>query len=185
MKGKQIILMMALVAVMVSCGKKTEPITYQKIAELSELGTVEYTISKVVKAVDNQDIRALFGTRKIVFNTTATIKAGFDMNKLEEGDIECNPERGQIKLTLPAAEILSLNIKPDDIHLVYEISTGFRSDFSPEERNALLAQGEADIQKNMVSMGILEDAQKYGRMHFESFLKQCGYTDIEIRFKNK
>lgn len=41
----------------------------------AELGTVEYTITKVVKADDNADWYK-FGDRKILFTVKATMKAG-------------------------------------------------------------------------------------------------------------
>lgn len=182
---KIVILSVALLALCSACKKQgLEPVTIQQLTELSELGTVEYTVTKVVKATDNKNVLAVFGSRKIIFNTKSTLKAGFDMSELTAEDVVCKPEQKEISLTLPAPKLLSLNMKPEDITVAYEESTGFRRSFTPEERNALQVQAEADIRASMAELGILDDAKKYAKEFFESFLKQCGYETINIDFKN-
>lgn len=182
-RGINLIFCCAALLCLASCGSEVEPMNAQRLAQLSELGTVEYTVSKVVKATDNKNILAVFGSRKIIFNTTSTLKAGFDMTEITDEDIVCSRGSKKIEVTLPQPKLLSLNMKAEDIKLAYEESTGLRGDFSPEERTALQAQGEEDIRNSVDELGILDDAKKFGKEFFESFLKQCGYEDITINFK--
>lgn len=169
-----------LVSICTSCHNKEErtPVTVQRLSEISELGTVEYTISKVVKANNNDNFLALFGSKKIIFTTTCHLKAGFDLSKLQEGDIQCRGNH--VKVTLPKPELLSLDMRPEETHLIYSESTGLRTNFTPEERNALLAQGEKEIRKSVPTMGILKDAETNGKAFLEQLLKQWGYEDIDV-----
>lgn len=180
---RKLLIMMGMLLCCASCTKKPEPVTAQRMAELSDLATVEYTVSKVIRATDNQNMKALFGERKIIFNSTATLKAGFDMRDFTEKDVRCDLRKKKISLMLPAPELLSMQMKPEDIRLVYEESTGLRGKFTAEERNALQVQAQTDICAHVEEMGILEDARKFGREIFTSFLKQCGYETVSVNFK--
>lgn len=153
-----------------------------KITSLTELGTVEYVVTKIVKANDNATWYK-FGDRKILFSCKAILKAGIDLSKLEDADIQANIEKKSITITLPGAELLSVNLKPENIKLVYEKTSITRSSFSNKERDAILAQGEADILKSVPDMGIFDDAENNAKLFLEAFLKQAGFTNVNIEFK--
>ena len=180
---KRLLIIAGMLLCCASCAKKPEPVSVQRMTELSELATVEYTVSKVIKATDDRNIMVLFGERKIIFNSTATLKAGFDLRGFTEKDVKCDLRQKKIALTLPSPKLLSMQMKAEDIRLVYEGSTGLRGKFTAEERNALQVQAEADIRAHVEEMGILDDARKFGTELFESFLKQCGYENVSIAFK--
>jgi hypothetical protein len=84
----------------------------------SEFSTVEYTITKVVKA--NDESFYTVGNRKILFSCKAIVKAGVDLSKLTTDDIELNPKSKKAEITLPAAEVLSFNMPLEEAKLVYE-----------------------------------------------------------------
>ena len=153
-----------------------------KITSLTELGTVEYVVTKIVKAHDNATWYK-FGDRKILFSCKAILKAGIDLSKLEDSDIKANIEKKSISITLPEAELLSVNLKPENIKLIYEKTSITRSSFSNKERDAVLAQGEADILKSVPDMGIFDDAESNAKLFLEAFFKQAGFTDVNIEFK--
>ncbi len=73
------------------------------LKEMEELGTVEYTITKVVKANDNTS-RFTVGQRKILITTEAYVKAGIDMKEITEKDISRLGKT--ISIRLPIAKIL-------------------------------------------------------------------------------
>ena len=115
-----------------------------QLKELSELATVEYTITKIIKASDDQTWYKI-GDRKILMSCQATVKAGIDLSQLKAEDVSINGD--EITLTLPRATIQSLNIKPEDIRTEFQEVGLFRSDFTAAERNQLMAQGEARSEK--------------------------------------
>jgi hypothetical protein len=155
-----------------------------KLSTLPELGTVEYVIGKVIKA-DHEATWYKFGDRKILFTCKASLKAGIDLSKLTNEDIKTNFKQKSISITLPKAELMTLNIKPEEIFLVYEKRTLFRSSFTNDERNSILVQGEKSIRENVSELGILDDAEINAKIFMESFLRRAGYKIINISFKDK
>ena len=109
------------------------------------------------------------------------VKAGIDLSQLKSEDVSISGD--EITLTLPRATIQSLNIKPEDIRTDQEVGL-FRSDFTAAERNQIMAQGEAQIRKNMASTDILRTAESNASLFIGQFLRQLGYQKAAIRFGN-
>jgi Protein of unknown function (DUF4230) len=164
------------------CQKKKSAVdAVMQLKELSELATVEYTVTKIIKASDDQTWYKI-GDRKILMSCQATVKAGIDLSQLKAEDISMSGD--EITLTLPRATIQSLNIKPEDIRTEYQEVGLFRSDFTAAERNQLMSQGEAQIRKNMESTDILRTAESNASLFIGQFLRQLGYQKVDIRFGN-
>jgi hypothetical protein len=168
----------------VSCGKTAEQIeteTENNLRQLTELGTVEYVVTKIVQANDNATWYK-FGDRKIIFTCKAHLKAGIDLSELPEDSIQIDARQKSISLVLPKAKLLSCNMKPDDIHLVYEKTAITRFAFSNAERDNVMAQGERNIIESVAEMGMLIDVEKNAKIFLETFLKQAGFKKIDIKF---
>ena len=58
-----------------------------ELTEMNELGTVEYKVTKVIKASDDAKWYQ-FGDRKILFQCTAFLKAGVDLNKFDPSKVK-------------------------------------------------------------------------------------------------
>ena len=153
-----------------------------KMSEVAELGSVEYTIEKVVKASDDAEWYKL-GDRKILFKCTAYLKAGIDMSKFDATKVSINEEQKSIVLTLPKAELLSFNMPPEKAVLAYEKVATFRSNFSASDRNKLLQLGEKDIREDVPNLGILTDAEKNASSFFKALLGQLGFEMVTIKFE--
>ena len=168
--------------VLCSCSQKKEAVdTVLQLKELSELATVEYNISKIIKASDDQTWYKL-GDRKILMSCQASVKAGIDLSQIKAENISINGK--EITLELPKASILSVNIRPENIRTEYEEVGLFRSDFSAAERNQLMAQGEKQIRNSIESTGILRTAETNASLFIGQFLRQLGYQQVDIRFGN-
>ena len=140
---KKIILLSILPLVLLACNKQqAENINWQqKLKQASELGTVQYTVEKVISADD--DSFSAFGNRKILFSFKAVIKAGVDMAKFNANNCvitEDKEHRKSINVVLPSPEILTYNINPDDVKLLYSEITGFRHEFTSKERDEILTK---------------------------------------------
>ena len=151
------------------------------LKELNHLATVEYIVTKVIKANDNQTWFKP-GDRKILMSCQATLTAGIDLSLITEKDIDIKDKT--IELVLPHAKLISLNIRPEDIKVVYEEVSAFRSTFSSAERDALAAQGERKIKESIDSLGILRTAEINATLIVNNFLKSLGYKKISIRFES-
>jgi len=149
------------------------------IKQLSELATVEYVVTKIIKANDNNTWYKV-GDRKILMSCRATLTAGIDLSKIDEENIKISNKN--ITMVLPRAKLLSINIKPEDIKTEYEEVSIFRTPFTNAERDVLAAQGEKQIKGSADSLGILQSAEINASLIISNFLKRSGYQTVNISF---
>lgn len=152
----------------------------QTMAETTELGTVEYTVKKIVKSSDKQWYTV--GNRKILFQTTAYLKAGIRLQDFSADKVHVD-RQNNVTVILPHAQLLSFNMPADEITTVFEDISFFRSRFSADEQNYILQLGEADIRADVPNLGILEDAENNAKEVFTAMLKQLNYNNINIQFE--
>lgn len=157
-----------------------QQLSVMKIKDLSDLATVEYTISKIIKASDDSTWYKL-GDRKLLMSCEARIKAGISLDEIDEKEIEINGSG--IKLKLPPAKLIYINISPDKIKEAYSEIGMFRSDFSIKEKEVMMQYAETEIQKEIKDIGVLDEAEKNTRIMLTSWLKLAGFKDIQISFK--
>ena len=168
------------------CGRGVPEDTTQReieaISAMRQLSLVEYRVRKIVKA-DDEGPWYKIGDRKILLSCTAYLKAGIDLSGFSADDVDINRLNGSVTITVPHAILLSLDIPPSEIREEFDHVTLLRSDFTAEERNALLRQGENQIRASVPSLGILEKAEENARRFFESVFSKMGFTTVEVVFK--
>lgn len=153
----------------------------QEMTTGSELGTTEYTVVKIVKASDNPAWK--IGDRTILFSTTTYLKAGIDLSHFNEKKTVIDADEKSISLTLPHAQLLSMNMPADEVKQVYQNVGLLRSNFNSLERNHILQLGEAEIRKSIGSMGILQEAERNAANQFRAALTSLGYETVNINFE--
>lgn len=167
----------------VSCGTKTEQKpTVFSLREMSALATVEYTVTKIIKASDDKTWFK-FGERKLLMSCEAHIKAGIDMSKIDENSFKIAAKN--IEVTLPPPEIISLSMPPESIKTEYEETGVFRDKFKTQDRDALAVQAEKQIRNSISSLGILNQAKVNTSLFVTNFLKRLGYENISINYSGK
>lgn len=176
-------LILAATIAMVSCGRgeKAVDAALGKIENMAQLGTVEYTITKLIIANDEAFYK--FGDRKVIFSCKATLKAGVDMKDFNKEDVVINDKK--ITVNLPEPTILSMNMPAEEIKCEFLKVGMMRQDFTTEDRNNLLVQGEESIRGDIKSYGIIEKAKENATIFFESLLQQAGFEDINVVFTSK
>ena len=165
---------------LLSCNRKK--IAEQEILALknmSDLATVEYVVTKIIKTNDNKDWYKI-GDRKILMSCQATIKAGIDFAKIEVADIAIDGD--EVTLNLPPAKMISLNIRPEDIKVEFQEVGVLRQNFNQSEKDFLLSQGESQIRSSVEAIGVLKTAETNATIFLTQFLKQLGYKKITVRF---
>ena len=158
----------------------------QRITQMSsvaELGTVEYTVKKVVMDSLISKKWYEFGVKKIMFRCTAYLKAGIDMNDFDPAKTKIDEKKKSVVITLPKAKLFSLNIHPENSEIVYEKRTGTRRDWTVNERNELLKLGEKSIADDVPNLGILKDAENNARDFFKALLGQIGFESVTVKFE--
>lgn len=176
-------LILAATIAMASCGRgeKAVDAALGKIENMAQLGTVEYTITKLIIANDEAFYK--FGDRKVIFSCKATLKAGVDMKDFNKEDVVINDKK--ITVNLPEPTILSMNMPAEEIKCEFLKVGMMRQDFTTEDRNNLLVQGEESIRGDIKSYGIIEKAKENAIIFFESLLQQAGFEDINVVFTSK
>ena len=152
----------------------------QTLAATAELGTVEYTVKKIVKTNDKQWFT--IGERRIMFQTTAYLKAGVKLDGFNADKVVVDGNKN-VTVTLPHATLLSLNMPAEEITTVLEDYGFLRSRFSADDQNHILTLGENDIRESIATLGILDDAEKNATEIFTAMLQQLGYESINIKFE--
>lgn len=158
------------------------PREVEAVSAMKELGVVEYRVKKIIKANDEGEWYKI-GERKILLSCTAYLKAGIDLTGFSMDNIKADRSKGTVEITLPHARLLSLDIPASEIREEFDKVTLLRSDFSVNERNALLRQGERQIRRSVPSLGILPKAEENAEAFFRSVFSEMGYTDITVVFK--
>jgi hypothetical protein len=163
-----------------SCNKKPAPKpNILSLREMSDLATVEYTVTKVIKASDNKTWFKV-GERRILMSCEAQIKAGIDMSSINKNSFKINEKN--IEVTLPAPKIISFSIPTERIKTEYEETGVFRDKFTAQDRNALAIQAEKQIRKSIDSLGILQQAKVNTAQFVTNFLKRLSYENISIKY---
>ena len=154
----------------------------EAITAMRQLSLVEYRVRKIVKADDEGEWYKI-GDRKILLSCTAYLKAGVDLATFGADDVQIDLTGDRVSVTIPRATLLSLDIPASEVRLEYDRVTMLRSDFTAEERNALLRQGEKQIRESVPSLGILEKADENARRFFESVFLKMGFTNVDVTFR--
>lgn len=177
-RGYIFLLLMCLYGAM-GCSKSLAEQKQQVLAirEMSDLATVEYVVTKIIKANDDQTWYKA-GDRKILMSCRAAIKAGIDLSAIDPQLIQS--EGKSITLSIPPAKIISLDMPAENIVVEYQDIDLFRSPFKAGERDALAAQAEAQIRSGVAAMGILQAAEDNAKQFLTNFLQRLGYQDITI-----
>jgi hypothetical protein len=146
---------------------------------MSDLATVEYTVTKIIKANDNKTWYKL-GERKILMSCEAHIKAGIDMSSITEKNFSINGK--DVQLNLPPPKIISLSIPAETIKVEYQDISLFRDPFKTSERDELARQAETQIRNHIDSLGILQQAKINTSLFINNFLVRLGYKNIKINY---
>ena len=154
-----------------------------RAVSLAELGTVEYTVTKLI--MTNDDAFYKYGERKIIFSCRTTMKAGIDLKDFSKEDAVISDGGKTVTINLPQPKVLSFKMSAEDVKLEYSKVSGMRTDFNTDERNDLLKQGEKAIFDDAPNLGIFEDAKENATDFFKALLAHGGYENINVCFKEE
>lgn len=153
-----------------------------QLREMGQLATTEYELSKVVRARDEATWYKV-GERRMLVSCRARIKAGIDLSQIRDIDIKAQGDKISIKL--PAPQILTFSIPPENIRVVYSDVGLFRTPFSQAETNAIMQQAEKQIRRQADSLNILQKAQEGAAVFVRNFFEQAGYKEVTVTYRYK
>ncbi|MEZ5195995.1 MAG: DUF4230 domain-containing protein [Bacteroidales bacterium] len=174
-----------LLIVVAGCKQPKRHFVISKIKSTAKLATTETIIDKVVIG---QKEKRIFGLMKVsdaefVAYTQAIIKTGIDLTKIEKDDVKIDGYI--IELELPPVEVLDFAYPFEKFRIDSLLSDNdlFNSIDVIDQEN-FFRQAEIDIRKHLKYMGITEQTQENTRKIMEGLLKNLGYKEIYISFKD-
>lgn len=112
-------------------------------------------------------------TNEILLIGKGTVRAGFDLSKLQEGDISVNDDT--LRINLPPAEIFDIIMNPSDFSTEYEKGT-----WSHELTKPIKERARTELEQNAIKSGILEKAESTGIDRLTNLFKTFGFNEVVI-----
>lgn len=178
-------ILLLLILTTISCNKEPDrAMVISKLKNSAKLSTVEYIITKIISAKDHN----WFAKDAYFFaETEATIKAGIDLDKLKDGDIQIDGTK--ISILLPPIEIINFSYPAEGFKVIEKYSDEaaiFKwNSISVATKDDLYRQGEADIRQYIDDLGIMNTAKKNTRVLLTKILSLSGFDEIYIEFKEQ
>ena len=163
-KKIQMILVVALSCVMCfcGCGKEKQTVDFSGIKSICELATLKCYYHNVAKT--EHDASGIFG--KI-------LKTGYKKIWIEyEGIVECGIDIN--KITIPEAQVLSVNVDEDSISTPLT-DKGFLTSISTEEKVVTFNKTQSEMKKKAEKDNeLLSRAKERAKILLEEYIKNVG-----------
>lgn len=165
--------------------------TANVVEEVKKIG--EFTTACYYEEVPLRDIRidtikreGLFGIgagksfkeNEIVLIGKGRVRAGFDLAKVKNGDM--NVHGDTLEMKLPRAELFDIIMNPSDFTTEYESGT-----WSHELTKPLKERAKADLEKNAIDYGILQKAEESGLKRLEMLFKTFGFNTVLLTVREE
>ncbi len=111
------------------------------------------------------------------------VQAGIDMTLIKDKDIIINGD--SVKITLPPATIISVELLPDQSEVFDSQKKWLLSDYEGLEVEAMDKARQQLETWATHQANILPTAEKLASLQLETFLRQVGFNKIEITIKQK
>lgn len=152
------------------------PAVVLQIQGLAELATVKYVVEKIVLA---EDVKA-YGESRVVLVAHGVVKAGIDLRRLREEDLELDGPK--VRLTLPSPAVLSSYLDEEQTR-VLDHSTGLLRRFDKTLEQQARRKGLDAVVQAAEAAGILGEAKTRVLFELTRLLKLLGFTEVEIQFR--
>lgn len=169
-----------------ACNEKEDEryLVVSKVKSVAKLATTETIIDKVVLGTQEKKLLGFIKLNKAYFaaNTQATILSGIDLNKLKAEDIVIDNKK--IEISLPHVEVLNFSYPFSTYQIDSSVTRNAflnKLDVMDHEKFYMLA--ELDIRNNLKYTGVKESTENNTRLLLEGILKNLGYREIYITFK--
>jgi len=150
--------------------------------ELGYLTTVQYTLQTVVEVErENVILGLVSSTDSVLLLTVGNVQAGIDMTQVSSDDVTIDGT--SVHLTLPRAEITSVELLPGETK-IYDSNRGwFQSDYAGIEVEAL-SEARRRLEGWAIDrVDIYDQAETLARLQLTDFLRQLGFDEIDITFE--
>lgn len=179
MKRKKIVCLLVISMLCIGgCGdknqKKEEEADFSAISSVCELATLKCYYHNVAKS--ETEASGLFkwlgkGYKKIWTEYSGIVELGIDVSKVS---IEKPTADGVVKVTIPDAEILSVDLDEDSMNEPLT-DTGFMTEITKEEETEALAEAQNHMEETAKENGnLLNQAKERAKSLIEGYVKNVG-----------
>lgn len=196
MKRKKIVCLLVISMLCIGgCGdknqKKEEEADFSAISSVCELATLKCYYHNVAKS--ETEASGLFkwlgkGYKKIWTEYSGIVELGIDVSKVS---VEKPTADGIVKVTIPDAEILSVDLDEDSMGEPLT-DTGFMTKITKEEETEALAEAQNHMEETAKKNGnLLNQAKERAKSLIEGYVKNVGeqigkeYTVEWVEFSEK
>lgn len=196
MKRKKIVCLLVISMLCIGgCGdknqKKEEEADFSAISSVCELATLKCYYHNVAKS--ETEASGLFkwlgkGYKKIWTEYSGIVELGIDVSKVS---VEKPTADGVVKVTIPDAEILSVDLDEDSMGEPLT-DTGFMTEITKEEETEALAEAQNHMEETANENGnLLNQAKERAKSLIEGYVKNVGeqigkeYTVEWVEFSEK
>ena len=172
------------VCILLGSCKKDNGYVVGKIKKASKLSTTEFNIDKIVFGVKKRKLVWLvkLNDAQFIAYSKATIKAGIDLEKLQEKDVAI--EGSKISLMLPPVEVINFSYPAENFKRDSLISgNAFMNKITLGDQEDFFQDAESDIRNNLKYLNIVSITEKKTSLMLETMLRALGYKEIYIDFK--
>jgi len=152
----------------------------RQMQALSRLETYTYLTEQVITAErGGSQFYNFFLGDKLLLIASGEVIAGFDLNKLKEGDVVVSADGRSATVTLPPAEVLVSRLDNNKTQ-VYSQETGIFTQGDPGLESEARRVAEQRIVEAACDAGILSRAAEQGRIAVEGLVKSFGFDNVVV-----
>ncbi len=156
----------------------SRPNVVDRIQRLQRLGTVVYTMDKLVTGAKENPLLPNFLTGdRLLMMVHGEVVAGIDFSNLKPDDVKVDGK--QIHLHLPAAQVFSSRLDSGKTR-VYSRQTGVLVPTDPNLETQVRQEAERQMQQAALADGILRTAQQNAASTIRSLLQGLGFERIDF-----
>lgn len=133
----------------------------------------ESGLGKLAKVITDEDMMD-----EIVIIANGKVRAGFDLNKLKDGDI--NVKGDTLSLTLPETEIFDVIINPSGYEIYVEDGK-----WSHEEVTELVTNARKELEQNAIAYQLKKKAEEIGITKLKTLFGTFGFNTIFVNVKKE
>lgn len=155
------------------------PALVREIQQIHELGSVRYSVQKVVGM---REQKVPVGTESLLIVVQGRVVAGIDLSGLKPADVAEDRDK-MLVVKLPQARILHSYIDEQKTQVWDRRITWWTPWIAPNpdlERQARL-QALKEIESTALEMGILKDAETNAQATIKNLLRAFGIEQVEFR----
>jgi hypothetical protein len=145
----------------------------RQVQTVSQLVTVKYVMEKVVVL---EDVK-WYGDNRVLLVAHGVVKAGVDLGRLEEGDIQVHDKT--ISVRLPPPQITDAFLDDNQTRVI-ERSTGLLRLFDKDLEQTARQNAVDDIRRAARVSGILKDAEERAQSQLRALFLQMGFAEVEF-----